>query len=142
VRDELSYFGGLIDGEGCFTFCKARNRAVTPVFALASTSKVISGFVEEVLKKNEIKYSATYKDRGDGTKPFITVRVQSLGNIERLIDLMLPYILEKRPQAELIKEYVAVRKQYGNNNMDWNQTEHIVSNVRTLNARGVKTQTL
>ncbi len=137
--DELSYFGGLIDGEGCFTLSQPRKKykSFTPVFALASTSDVIITFVATILTKHDVKFSICAHDRKDGSKPFKTLRVQSVKNMSKLLDLVLPYLLEKRPQAELLKQFVAVRQQYAKNNMEWKVTDDIVSNIRRLNKRGV-----
>ena len=135
--DKLSYLGGLIDGEGCFTFCKSRNRSVTPSFALASTSDAIITFLVDFLKEYNIVYSVTATNRNDGSKPYKTVAVRSSKNLSVFIDLVYPYLLEKAPQAALIKEFINIRNQHGRNNMDWDKTENIVSNIRVLNKRGI-----
>ena len=135
--DKLSYLGGLIDGEGCFTFCKGRNQAVNPSFSLASTSDVIVVFLVDFLKEHKIVHSVTATNRNDGSKPYKTVAVRSSKNLGVFIDLVYPYLLEKAPQAALLKEFIQVRGQHAQNNMDWTKTEHLVSNIRQLNKRGV-----
>ena len=135
--DELSYFGGLIDGEGCFTVCKARNKAYSPVFALASTSDVIILFIATVLEKNNILFSISRFDRKDNSKPFRTVRIQGSKALIKFILLMKPYILEKRPQAELLEQFIEIRSRYAKNNMQWNETDDVVSSLRKLNKRGI-----
>lgn len=133
----LSYLGGLIDGEGCFTLCKARNKAYTPVFSLASTSDTIITFIASVFEEKGIKYSLTASDRKDGSKPYKTIRVQGLTAIVPLLDMVEDFILEKKPQLLTLKEFVNVRSQYGKNNMDWTKTDKNVSIIRELNKRGV-----
>lgn len=137
MKDRLSYLGGLIDGEGCFTFCKARGKAVTPSFSLASTSDKIIAFVVEVLEEHKIVHSVTATKRNDNSKPYKTVAIRSCKNLSIFIDLVLPYLLEKEPQASLLKEFIEVRQQYGQNNMEWSKTDKLVSNVRVLNKRGI-----
>jgi hypothetical protein len=133
---KLSYLGGLIDGEGCFTLCKARNKAVTPVFSLASTSDVIITFIVNCFKEYEIVFSLTETDRKDNSKPYKTIRVQGNTNIIPLLNLVEEYILEKKPQLLLLKEFVGIRSKYAKNNMKWEETDGVVSNIRKLNYRG------
>ncbi len=134
---KLSYLGGLIDGEGCFTLCKARNKAYTPVFALASTSDTIITFIASVFEEKEIIYSLTSSDRKDGSKPFKTIRVQGSTAIAPLLVLVEDFILEKKPQLLTLKDFIQVRSQYGKNNMDWSKTDENVATIRQLNKRGV-----
>ena len=94
----LSYLGGLIDGEGCFTLRKARNKAYTPVFSLASTSDTIITFIASVFEEMDIKYSITASNRNDGSKPYKTIRVQGASAIVPLLDLVEEFIIEKKPQ--------------------------------------------
>jgi hypothetical protein len=136
MMDKLSYLGGLIDGEGCFTLCKARNKAVTPVFALASTSDVIINFIVLVFKEHNIDFFITQYDRKNNTKPFKTIKVQGNKRIKPLLDLVENYILEKKPQLLLLKEFVEIRNSYKQNNMKWEETDNVLSNIRKLNARG------
>lgn len=135
--DKLSYLGGLIDGEGCFTLCKTRNSAVTPVFTLASTSNTIINFIVLVFEEYGLKYSITETDRQDNSKPYKTIRIQGSTNIISFLNLVENYILEKKPQLLLLKEFVQIRSKYGKNNMKWQETDHIVSNIRQLNRRGI-----
>lgn len=137
MKDRLSYLGGLIDGEGCFTFCKSRGKAVTPSFSLASTSDKIITFVVEILQEYKIVHSVTATKRNDNSKPYKTVAIRNCKNLNAFIDLVLPYLLEKEPQASLLKEFIEVRQQYGQNNMEWAKTDELVSNVRILNKRGI-----
>lgn len=136
--DKLSYLGGLIDGEGCFTLCKARNKAVTPVFSLASTSDTIINFIVIVFEEYGIKYSITETQRNDNSKPYKTIRTQGSSRVGSLLNLVENYVLEKKPQLLLLKDFIEVRSKYGKNNMQWQETDEIVSNIRQLNARGRK----
>ena len=94
-------------------------------------------FVVEILQEYKIVHSVTATKRNDNSKPYKTVAIRNCKNLNAFIDLVLPYLLEKEPQASLLKEFIEVRQQYGQNNMEWAKTDELVSNVRILNKRGI-----
>tara|TARA_R110002020_G_scaffold168090_1_gene356764 strand:+ start:18350 stop:18742 length:393 start_codon:yes stop_codon:yes gene_type:complete len=92
----LAYLAGYIDGEGCFTVSSGTRIAVS------------NTYIPGLLKMQE-RWGGSVR-RMSGTNPNARTGWQwQLGgeNCRHLLRLLLPYLKEKRDQAELVLEWFA-----------------------------------
>jgi intein/homing endonuclease len=92
---ELAYVAGFIDGEGCFRI----NTNGSIELTIINTSKSSLDFVLKVLRFGRV---AERKQRVN--KAQYQYRVYGPKCLE-IVNRLLPYLIEKKPQAELIIEY-------------------------------------
>jgi len=88
---DLSWAGGLLDGEGCF------RASTTPTISVESTSK---NTVERLYELFEGTCSAEKRRTASGRQVF---RWRVYGkNAVKVCESVLPYLVEKQKQAELL----------------------------------------
>ena len=89
----MAYFAGYLDGEGCFRYRTSPNVQITSIFpvVLESFKKFFGGSVRLV------------KPYKDGIKSAYSWEVYGEGAI-KCCEAVLPYLMEKRLQAEVLLE--------------------------------------
>lgn len=91
----LAYVAGFFDGEGCLTI--ARNGSVT--FSIVNTSKSVLTFVKETLGLGVVQ------DRANKVNKRQYIFRAYGDNCMKAVELLLPYLVEKKPQAVLLRHY-------------------------------------
>ena len=139
--NKLSYIAGIIDGEGCLSIHKTKHKN-RKGFGL-SYQIVVS--VEMCSKKiinilfNEFGGSMGTRIRDKKWKRTYSWRISSNKAKEFLI-MILPYLIEKKPQAELLIEcqenVISVWKGYRFNQQDVSIREKYYLKNKLLNQRG------
>lgn len=110
---DLAYVAGLIDGEGTFCISKSsykrvsKNPAYTPYIRVGMTSKMAIELIRDITGMGTITYDNRDQRSGFGYKQkgFWLWSVSTVKKIPEFLDLILPYIRLKKPQALLMKEY-------------------------------------
>lgn len=97
---KLAYVAGFVDGEGCFTL--SNHGAIT--LSIINTSKTALLFVQEVL---EVGTVTPRKQRVN--KNQYLYRAYG-ANCIGIINKLLPYLIEKKEQAEVLLEYHSTPK--------------------------------
>lgn len=149
TQDELNlaYLAGLIDGEGTITLERSGIRrlngvmGLSPVVLVANTDLAIVEFVTNQFRRMganpHIKTQA--KGYAKRQKQCYWVKVHSLTKAKKVLEPVIPYLIGKRAQAQLILDFVAYRgdsqlakgKPYGPYELG------ILEKIRALNHRGV-----
>lgn len=92
-----SWFAGLVDGEGCFTICIYKQHRHTLKFELRFSISMREGEWVEVasnlLRLHGIPYHARRR------KNQIEIRVNGQKSVKRLILILLPNLVVKKPLA-------------------------------------------
>jgi sugar-specific transcriptional regulator TrmB len=132
--DQLSYLGGIIDGEGTIGIYK-RSTYYVPGVSISNTNETLINYLKEILDNFKVEYCVEYQDRGSrkNAKPAWTIRVESKPRVRLLLSLVSDYLIAKKQQARLVAEWCAFegrRRKLQQTDLD------LISNVRTLNARG------
>ncbi len=122
TKEDLSWVGGIIDGEGCISLCK-RNRKGTinyrPIILISNTDKRMIEEVSSILKKATIGHWVTWINPKLPTKTRPSQRMMGSVNIsgfqrcEHALSILIPYIRTKRNQATTILEYIRYRLAIG-----------------------------
>lgn len=86
--EEMAYYAGILDGEGCISYYKSLSVAVEGLYpkTLIDMHTVFGGSVSEIKRGNKRRY---YRWRIYGKEA------------ARCLEMLLPYLREKKEQAEL-----------------------------------------
>lgn len=138
---EMGWFCGIIDGEGCLGIWKRGGARLDfkPGFKLANTSKHIIDAFCSVLERLDCPYHVTHYDpRSKTTKEYWSISVEGFKRLVKLLPVIKDLLVEKRPQAQLIYEWLESRAP------KWHRAEYsereleIVGLLKQLNHRGVR----
>lgn len=143
TSEQISYLAGFIDGEGTIYISTRKTKlgyiSYYPRFQAVNTNKEV---MEWILKTfGGLLYT---KDRSSYNKKW---RVQyewytTRALIDELLPLILPYLIVKRPQAELMLKFRATFKRRSIQKIPediLNIREQCLHDMRVLNLRGVHT---
>jgi hypothetical protein len=106
TETELAYMAGFVDGDGSVTLKKGyERRNKTPVLLFTNTSPTIMNWLEQRLPPvNLVRYTRTVLNRA----PAHWLGVHGLTH-RPLYEALLPYLVIKKPQMELLLEWIQLR---------------------------------
>lgn len=147
---ELAWLAGIVDGEGSFTMSYSKNKkAFTPKIAIANTDEKIISKAVTILDTIECFMYVNNKTQGHlGKKPVWYIQIERFKNIRKFLEYMLPYLIGKKAQGELMLRFVNLRipkLSYSRNprvDQYKGYTEEetkVALECRALNARGAST---
>ena len=148
---DLSWMGGLLDGEGSFNLHRKRPRPSGGAYIhlqirMGNTNPQIVSEYVKLLDKFGITYHISHwKRQSNRHKPCDIVIVNRLTSCERLCGLLIPYLRGKRGQAELVARFVRSRMERAKTkyNVPYNQQEAgWMDELRDSNRKGVRDCTL
>jgi hypothetical protein len=129
------YLSGILDGEGCITVGAGKRETCinyNPIVVVQNTSKELIEWLQKTfggqvyLSKKETKK----------TRAAWTWRITKKKRIELLLLAVLPYILVKREQANLLLAFVRLER-----TAPTSQRVRIYEELRRLNSRGISVTT-
>jgi len=148
---QLSWLAGLWDGEGSITIFRQREKngsvKLKPCLVLTNTDENIINHAVKILDSYEIKFHVI-----DYTRPrckrVYQLTTSKLENLNKFCEILTPYLVGKKAQAELLKRYVDSRieriKIAGNNKhaVKYNEEELALQiKLQSLNHRGEPPET-
>ena len=119
----LCWLGGIIDGEGCITInhhrlhkqTKKETLLFTPIVAITNTNKILIDKSCEILTDNNIPYHVQFQpssqvekfksSSGGKRKDRWYIQVVGLKRVARTLNILGSYIIAKKPEASLVKEF-------------------------------------
>lgn len=107
----LAWLAGLIDGEGCFgIYYRKRGGVFNPAFALGTKDEHL---IREVVKRltpltGQLRYGCR-TNRGP-SEPFYIIQTNKAATLSALTNAVLPYLYLKKPQAGVLRCFLALRK--------------------------------
>jgi hypothetical protein len=114
LYDWKGYIACSVDGEGSLTIYKPNDRESLKIafVVLSNTNKKMVAFVQKTLHGVAVIYSRSNAHAKDGCtrKPLYQLYVNRLLDAERLLNLILPYLVAKKQQAELMLEFIMIRR--------------------------------
>jgi hypothetical protein len=109
---DLAWLAGFVDGEGTFTIAHyktGRSTPYRPTFSLCNTKiEAIENarrIISSVLGRN-VKYVALKDKRG--YRPCHQIAIGALGEVKLISQALLPYLVGKREQAEIMLKFIAI----------------------------------
>jgi len=106
---KLGWFVGALESEGCVSLVKScRNKQgyrYTPIVHIVNASNIFFSNCIEFLKENNIPFYMYPRKRGN-CKNLI---IRGYKRVEKLLDLILPYMSVKRDRAKLLNSFIKYR---------------------------------
>ena len=132
----LSWFGGMVDGDGCITF-EANHKGWSPAFIVTNSNKALIESTVQLLKQQELPYYIKTKFRKSKKhKVAYDVKVSGLKRIQKILKILFPYLRVKNRQAALIQEFIGSRQQKPKNEKYASNELALIKKVKALNSRG------
>lgn len=113
VIKELSWLGGIIDGEGTITI-RFKNRKNTtpllsPIFVVTNTDMEMIDEICRILKKNEVGFWITEKPATGHWKSYKTIEVAGIKRLSKFLPIIEEYLIAKREECSLVREWCMTR---------------------------------
>lgn len=120
----LAYIAGLVDGEGTITITKRGQ----PEISITNTSDALAEWCKNV---------GFWLNRAKNTKqrPYWRLNLTGYSIIDAL-EKLLPYLVIKKPHAELVIEYITLRRSMPHRFKRSERMDEIIAAIRELNTRG------
>jgi len=141
---ELSWLGGIVDGEGCITVSRRMgNQTASPIVTIVNTEEKLLDKVQRLLQKCGIAYYVRVHRQSDQVKrvrpPKQKIEFVIAGHkrVPRFLDLIHPYLISKQPQAQLLMQFCAARKDRAHQPF-LSTDKSMCSKLWGLNGRGTK----
>jgi len=128
---ELAYVAGLIDGEGTVSIRRMAGKKIKPHFRIANTSVTLMDWLSRVLNGPSTYIARSKTSAG---VPMHQYTVQGLSNLP-LYEALLPYLVIKRPQMELVIEFSRLRLEQGWTDPLNERQLKLISDIRALNIK-------
>ena len=110
----LGWLIGMIEGEGWIILAKqllpSKNYRYVPVIGMNTTSSTLKDKFVEIVKENDIGVWVGYRESQNRKwKNQHQINIRGFKRCLKLLNLIIPYLEYKKPQAELVKEYIEYR---------------------------------
>jgi len=105
--EELGYIAGVIDGEGTIGLrgsIKGRPHWYCPHIMIGNSNLEMLKFIQKLIGGRI--YTRKFPDTNN--KNCYTINWQSIADVDRILRLILPLLIVKRPQAELLLAWCEV----------------------------------
>ncbi len=108
---ELGWLIGIFDGEGCYTIARrgSGNLKYSAGIKFVNTNSLIIDEVCRLLEALKIKYYKYKSWRAPNQKAAQRVEINTLNQIKKFLDIILPRMYCRVTQAKIVKDFVEVR---------------------------------
>lgn len=111
---KLAWLAGVIDGEGCIAIfrktVKHRSGNVTvvptPYITIVNSSKALMEECKSILDELEISAYGFHESRNSTHRLMKRFLIKNRQSLEILLDAIMPYLIGKKDQALLLREYL------------------------------------
>ena len=115
-KEAIAWLAGLLDGEGCIHayWQQPSNGMVGPGMRVrvnfSGTHPTLIHRITRILKSMKFKFCIATHSRGDKWKAYAEVIISGKSSVRRLLNMLLPYLTEKKEQAELMLDLISYRE--------------------------------
>lgn len=115
----MSWLAGYIDADGCISFERIANNRRTrktahhrPYVSITTTCTLNYNRLLEIYNEYGIPFHCAIKANGDPErrKPVYVFRTIGLRRCKKILPLIMPHLVGKLKEAELMMEYIALRE--------------------------------
>ena len=133
--DELSWLGGIWDGEGTIAIYK-RSSYFVPAASVCNTNEVLINKVKEILDLYDIPYYVEYNTRTNraNSRPCWAIKMEGRPRVTKFLHLIHPYLVSKQGQADLVLSWCEAKKRRTALSA---QDVQLMTELKTLNSRGL-----
>jgi len=114
-REEVSWLAGIIDGEGHIVLFNnyaptSHQYRISANIGITNSDLRILAKVTDILYRNGNKFYYRIKKANNRSKWCMTVIVGGYRNCQKLLELVIPYLVGKKDQAEVMLQFIRHRK--------------------------------
>ena len=110
---DICWLAGIVDGDGCIGVHKqqfGKNTTYVPSFGLSTTCKKTYLFLDNLFKELEIGHHWTYRVvQNKNWRDRWVLQVRGMKRVSKLLEMIFPYLVTKREEAELIRKFIGLR---------------------------------
>ena len=111
---KLAWLAGVIDGEGCIAIFRktVKHRSgnttmvPTPYITIVNSSQALMSGCKSILDGLGISMYGLHYSRNSTNRPLKRFLIKNHASLETLLDAILPYLVGKKDQALLLREYL------------------------------------
>lgn len=144
----LSWLGGILDGEGTISFAskfsptsRQTNYHFRPQITVTNSDPRMIEEIVSILKEVNcayyIKSAGNPNKRKANWKEYTEVHFEGMKRLHKFLPVIIPYLVSKRRQAELLLQYIESRFAGEHKAPVSDEQAAIVLQVKQLNHRGV-----
>jgi len=121
---DLGWLAGIIDGEGCITLLPAYKRETVwyrPYVKISNTNPLIIDRISKISKALKVGHWISRRMKGKyADKNLYEVVFDGMKRVNSLLNIMLPFIVGKKDEAETVKAFIDYRSnKHGGNNTQY-----------------------
>ena len=105
-KECIAYIAGFWDGEGCFSLANGHIK-----LSLANTNPMVMQFISRALFSGSIYNSLKERKRNYPQRPQLVLQIGAEPAIEAFCRLVLPYLIVKREECEVVLEYLEFKEE-------------------------------
>lgn len=144
---ELSWLGGIFDGEGCITLRYHARKNSTPfitcVLTITNTDRIMIDEIDRIYKKYNIPHYISYRKGTDTWSESWEIDVTGLKRCAKVIPLVKDYIICKQAQLENVETWINYRLSKLGRHQEYTEYDlEFVTRAREFNKKGNKTSLL
>lgn len=113
---QLAWLAGIMDGEGTFSIIYQGKKYGDAYIARITLSNTDIAMINEILKildSYEINGHLWKEEpRKKQHKAAYHITINKLNKLKKLVELILPYLVNKKPNAEILNRFVSSRLKY------------------------------
>lgn len=115
-----AYIGGLFDGEGTITVGKcthkpSRRMILKVIIQLVNTNEALIAYYQRFLLDHKFASYIQKQNRNNG-RPCYSIQVAGVDSMIGWLELMIPFLIGKRGQAELALQFLRRRQERNRDN--------------------------
>lgn len=142
---ELSWLGGIIDGEGTITlrYHERKNQTpiIKPVFTVVNTSDIIIDEITRILIKNNIPFWKTDYKKTDRWKSKTLIEVGGIKRLLKFLPIIEDYLVGKRENSKIVRAWCERRlSKYSNGKHTYYDREDFGSLIEVKKLHGHQDQ--
>jgi len=136
---DIGWMVAILEGEGYFGLAKqllpSHHYRYKPTIGINNTSLKLIEQIEEILKKWQIGYWKSKRNFQYKKDQFLIV-IQGYKRGGKLLSIILPYLNAKKPQADILWNYIQYRKPLNNHDFCGEEEDSFYQRIKELNKKG------
>lgn len=101
---ELGWLAGIIDGEGCISAYLGSGKVKFEI-TIDTVSPKMEKHIRKIYRSHDIWHTEYVKTNPGGTRPVLRVRVAKKLGVIKLLELVLPFLVNKKQEAKTLIDW-------------------------------------
>ncbi len=112
----IGWLVGMVEGEGCITLSRSSCRVgkehkIIPYLSITGTNEILMQKAAEIIRSFDLPFILVErKSKNPKHRDVFRIHVTGLMRIEKWLIFLMPYLVGKKNQAEVVLQYIQNRK--------------------------------